>query len=387
MGRSLRSSRADDLLKVVDSRVDARHRGRDHRLIKGDCVEVLAQLPEASVDLIFADPPYLLSNGGTTCASGRRVSVDKGAWDSSGGLATDHDWNRRWLEACRRVLKPSGTIWVSGTQHVIFSIGFAMQQLGYHFLNTITWFKPNASPNLACRFFTHSTEIVLWASPARCKPLAHTFHYREMKAENGGKQMRDLWQLPEPDGTQVIWSLPTPAKSEKTRPSSDAKAALAARPDRARRLEPGRSGARSIQRLGHHRRGRAGHRASLPRDRSRRPLSRPHAEAPHRRVTEDASAMKPKPVWLFRVFDAFNVRGNGWVLLPGVLRDDPEVAVGDSVELRGGKAPPRPAIVKGVGVFAPSGGEGEARMPLLVELEPTDRPLIIGAEVWTVPKS
>ena len=216
MGRSLRSSSADaQLFRTVDDRMDVRHHGRDYRLIEGDCVELLAKLPEASVDLIFADPPYFLSNGGTTCASGKRAPVDKGRWDNSGGLATDHEWNRRWLEACRRVLKPSGTIWVSGTQHVIFSIGFAMQQLGFHLLNTITWFKPNASPNLACRFFTHSTEIVLWASPARTKPLAHTFHYREMKAENGGKQMRDLWQLPEPDGQQVIWSLPTPPKSEK----------------------------------------------------------------------------------------------------------------------------------------------------------------------------
>jgi site-specific DNA-methyltransferase (adenine-specific) len=218
MGRSLRSlrpGRADDVLKILDGRMESRHRGREHRLIRGDSVEVLAQFPESCVDLIFADPPYLLSNGGSTCQSGRRVSVDKASWDASAGLASDHEWNRRWLEACRRVLKPSGTIWVSGTQHVIFSIGFAMQQLGFHLLNTITWFKPNASPNLACRFFTHSTEIVLWAAPARQKPLPHTFHYREMKAENGGKQMRDLWELPEPDGNQVIWSLPTPPKSEK----------------------------------------------------------------------------------------------------------------------------------------------------------------------------
>ncbi len=192
-----------------------RHRGPDFRLVSGDCLEVLDALPAESADLIFADPPYLLSNGGTTCSSGKRVSVDKGRWDASGGLAADHEWNMKWLGACRRVLKPSGTIWVSGTQHVIFSIGFAMQQLGYHLLNTITWFKPNASPNLACRFFTHSTEIVLWAAPSRRKPLAHTFHYREMKADNGGKQMRDLWQLPEPDGEQVVWSLPTPARSEK----------------------------------------------------------------------------------------------------------------------------------------------------------------------------
>jgi hypothetical protein len=86
-------------------------------------------------------------------------------------------------------------------------------------------------------------------------------------------------------------------------------------------------------------------------------------------------------VWLFRVFDAFNVRGNGWILLPGVPRDDPKVAVGDWVELRGGDGPARKAVVKGVGVFA----RAENHMPLLVELEPTDRPLIINAEVWRVP--
>jgi site-specific DNA-methyltransferase (adenine-specific) len=215
MGRSLRPVAHERDPFKVDS-LDIRHRARDCRLIRGDCVEVLAALPDASIDLIFADPPYLLSNGGTTCASGKRVAVDKGRWDASAGLAADHAWNKTWLAACQRVLKPSGTIWVSGTQHVIFSIGFAMQELGFHLLNTVTWFKPNASPNLACRFFTHSTELVLWAAPARQKPLRHTFHYKEMKADNGGKQMRDLWQIPEPDGEQVVWSLPTPAKSEKS---------------------------------------------------------------------------------------------------------------------------------------------------------------------------
>jgi site-specific DNA-methyltransferase (adenine-specific) len=222
MGRSLRSvaeprSSERDLFKIIDAdSARVRHRARDCRLLQGDCVDVLSALPEASIDLIFADPPYLLSNGGTTCASGKRVAVHKGQWDASAGLAADHQWNHKWLAACQRVLKPSGTIWVSGTQHVIFSIGFAMQELGFHLLNTVTWFKPNASPNLACRFFTHSTEIVLWAAPARTKPLRHTFHYKDMKADNGGKQMRDLWQIPEPDGEQVVWSLPTPPKSEKS---------------------------------------------------------------------------------------------------------------------------------------------------------------------------
>ncbi len=193
-------------------------RGPSWALVLGDCIAALERLPPASVDLVFADPPYHLSNGGTTCRSGRRASVDKGAWDRSGGVARDHAFQGRWLAACRRVLKPSGTIWVSGTQHVIFSVGYAMQELGFHLLNTITWYKPNAAPNLACRMFTHSTEILLWASPLKTRPLAHRFNYREMKVANGGKQMRDLWQIterPEGDERQVVWALPTPAAREK----------------------------------------------------------------------------------------------------------------------------------------------------------------------------
>ncbi len=193
-------------------------RGDGWALVLGDCIEALERLAPGSVDLVFADPPYHLSNGGTTCQSGRRARVDKGAWDCSRGVCDDHAFQRRWLEACRRVLKPSGTLWVSGTQHVIFSVGYGLQELGFHLLNTITWYKPNAAPNLACRFFTHSTEILLWASPARARPLAHRFNYREMKTRNGGKQMRDLWQIserPEPDGEQVVWALPAPGPREK----------------------------------------------------------------------------------------------------------------------------------------------------------------------------
>ena len=192
--------------------------GSSWALVEGDCVASMEKLPPRSVDLIFADPPYMLSNGGTTCQSGRRTSVNKGAWDASRGLEGDLAFHARWLSACRRALKPSGTIWISGTQHVIFGVGYAMQQLGFHLLNTVTWYKPNASPNLACRFFTHSTELLLWASPMKSKPLAHRFNYRDMKAENGGKQMRDLWSIserPEPGGEQVVWSLPTPGPREK----------------------------------------------------------------------------------------------------------------------------------------------------------------------------
>lgn len=195
------------------------HGDVDFRVTRGDSLALLEKLPSESVDLVFADPPYHLSNGGFTCKGGKRASVNKGEWDASRGLEADHEFQLAWLRSAQRVLKPSGTLWVSGTQHVIFSIGFALQQLGYHLLNTVTWFKPNAAPNLACRSFTHSTEIVIWAAPRRHKKLLHTFNYQEMKAENGGKQMRDVWNLdfevPEPEGNQVVWTLPTPAKGEK----------------------------------------------------------------------------------------------------------------------------------------------------------------------------
>lgn len=206
--RLARLSRKDEaaLKKALSSSplAPATHSGGPGwRLLQGDSLELLKALPDRSVDLCFADPPYNLSNGGTTCQGGKRVSVDKGRWDASHGVGTDHAFHTAWLQEVQRVLKPSGTLMVSGTQHVIFSIGFAMQSLGYHLLNTITWYKPNAAPNLACRFFTHSSELIVWASPARTKPLLHRFNYQEMKAENGGKQMRDLW------------TIPTPKKSEK----------------------------------------------------------------------------------------------------------------------------------------------------------------------------
>jgi len=167
-------------------------------LLQGDSLELLRALPARTIDLCFADPPYNLSNGGTTCQAGKRVSVDKGEWDVSNGTGDDHAFHTEWLREVQRVLKPSGTLFVSGTQHAIFSIGFAMQSLGYHLLNTITWYKPNAAPNLSCRFLTHSSELVIWAAPHRTKPLLHRFSYKELKAENGGKQMRDLWSIPSP---------------------------------------------------------------------------------------------------------------------------------------------------------------------------------------------
>ncbi len=169
-------------------------------LYHGDCLEYLDALtrqhPEGYVDVIFADPPYFLSNGGITCQAGRMVKVDKGDWDKSRGPELNHEFNLEWLRRCQRVLKPNGTIWVSGTLHVIFSIGYAMQQLGFKLLNDIAWEKPNPPPNLSCRYFTHSTETVLWAAKdARSK---HFFNYKLMRQINRGKQMKTVWKIAAP---------------------------------------------------------------------------------------------------------------------------------------------------------------------------------------------
>jgi len=166
------------------------------RIYLGDCLDILDRFSERSVHMIFADPPYFLSGGGPTCQSGRRVAVDKGSWDKPADIESNHAFTTAWLEKCRRVLDDNGAIWVSGTTHVIYSVGFAMQQLGYRILNDIIWFKSNAPPNLGCRCFTHSTETVLWASKSRASK--HTFNYKLMKEIAGGKQMRNLWELRAP---------------------------------------------------------------------------------------------------------------------------------------------------------------------------------------------
>lgn len=209
-------------LKIAERSLVPFAKGEAYRLYQGDSVELMNQFPEQQFDLIFADPPYFLSNGGFTCKSGKRASVQKGAWDVSRGVEEDHAFTMEWLKSCQRLLKPTGTLWVSGTQHVIFNVGFAMQKLGYKLLNTVTWYKPNASPNLSCRYFTHSTELLIWASPKQTKTLQHTFNYARMKAENGGKQMRDVWNLPRTgeeeltaDGSGRMWTQIAPRREEK----------------------------------------------------------------------------------------------------------------------------------------------------------------------------
>ena len=168
-------------------------------LIEGNCLEVIDKLHDDQgefVDLVFCDPPYFLSNGGITCKNGKMVKVDKGDWDKSKGAEINHQFNYEWLKRCQKILKPNGSIMVSGTFHVIYSIGYAMQQLNMKILNNITWQKPNPPPNLTCRYFTHSTETIIWA--AKNHKSKHKFNYELMKEINGGKQMKDVWVMTAP---------------------------------------------------------------------------------------------------------------------------------------------------------------------------------------------
>jgi len=180
-------------------------------IYKGDCLEILQSLPEASVDMVFADPPYNLSNNGFTVHAGKRVSVNKGDWDKSFGPEKDFDFHFKWIEACKRVLKENGTIWISGTYHSIYACGYALQIQNFRFLNDISWFKPNASPNLSCRMFTASHETLIWAS--KSKKTKHVFNYNEMKngdfpgdkIKNPGKQMRSVWSITTPSSAEKIY--------------------------------------------------------------------------------------------------------------------------------------------------------------------------------------
>lgn len=169
-------------------------------LYQDNCLTFLDGLaenhPDGVFDMIFADPPYFLSNGGITCHAGKMVKVDKGDWDKSQGPELNHEINCEWLRRCQRALKSNGTIWVTGTHHVIFSVGFAMQQLGFKILNEIAWEKPNPPPNLSCRYFTHSTETIIWA--AKNEKSKHCFNYPLMRQINGGKQMKTVWTMTSP---------------------------------------------------------------------------------------------------------------------------------------------------------------------------------------------
>ena len=166
---------------------------RDFTLAQGDCFKLMSDF-DFKFDMIFADPPYFLSGGGISMQSGKVVCVDKGYWDKPKSQADMMEWNRSWLGLCREKLKDNGTIWISGTYHNIFSVANCLTELGYKILNVITWQKTNPPANISCRFFTYSTEFVIWAR--KNKKIPHKFNYELMKQSNGGKQMTDVWRLP-----------------------------------------------------------------------------------------------------------------------------------------------------------------------------------------------
>ncbi len=179
------------------------------KLYQANCLNILAELPENSVDMVFADPPYLLSNGGFTVHAGRRVSVNKGKWDKSNGLKKDFEFHLNWIQAVKQILKPHGTIWISGTYHSIYQCGFALQVAGFQILNDISWFKPNASPNLSCRYFTASHETLLWAR--KDKKAKHTFNYEKIR---GGNWPEDFLKKPNKQ-MRSVWAIDTPKTIEK----------------------------------------------------------------------------------------------------------------------------------------------------------------------------
>lgn len=165
----------------------------DFLLAQGDTFQLLQEF-DFKFDMIFADPPYFLSSGGISMQSGEVVCVDKGDWDKSRSSEEIMAFNREWLRLCRYKLKDNGTIWISGTYHNIFSVANCLTELGYKILNVVTWQKSNPPANISCRFFTYSTEFIIWARKSAKKP--HLFNYALMKQLNGDKQMTDVWRMP-----------------------------------------------------------------------------------------------------------------------------------------------------------------------------------------------
>lgn len=166
---------------------------KDFLLAQGDTFKLLPEF-NFKFDMIFADPPYFLSNGGISLQSGKIVCVNKGEWDKGKGPEEMKKFNLEWLSLCREKLKNNGTIWISGTYHNIFSVANCLTELGYKILNVITWQKTNPPVNISCRFFTYSTEFIIWAR--KCQKKAHKYNYELMKKLNDGKQMTDVWRLP-----------------------------------------------------------------------------------------------------------------------------------------------------------------------------------------------
>lgn len=161
--------------------------------MQGDSMEQIGCVTH-KVDTIFADPPYFLSKGYSACINGTWKSFEKGEWDRERNLDSINDFNRKWLSACRKVLKDDGTIWVCGTYHNIFSVASCLTELGYKILNIIVWQKSDAKPTLSRNYFNFTTEYIVWAR--KCEKVPHYFNCDLMEQINGGARMPDVWRIP-----------------------------------------------------------------------------------------------------------------------------------------------------------------------------------------------
>ncbi|MEJ5975428.1 site-specific DNA-methyltransferase [Novosphingobium sp. PS1R-30] len=186
--------RARPLRQARDERVVAKDLPLG-RILEGDCIEAMRSLPSASVDMVFADPPYNLQLGGDlNRPDGSHVDAVTNDWDKFDSFATYDKFTREWLAEARRVLKPNGSLWVIGSYHNIFRVGAILQDLGFWILNDIVWRKANPMPNFKGTRFTNAHETLIWAGMG--EKAKYTFNYRTMKTLNDELQMRSDWVLP-----------------------------------------------------------------------------------------------------------------------------------------------------------------------------------------------
>ncbi len=165
-----------------------------NKILKGDCIETMKQLPDESIDLIFADPPYFMQTDGVLLrTNGTKFNGVEDEWDKFSDYQEYDKFSTEWLKECKRILKKDGAIWVIGSFQNIYRLGYIMQNMGFWILNDVIWSKPNAVPNFSGTRFQNSHETLLWCT--KSKKSKYTFNYQTMKHLNGGRQQKSVWDI------------------------------------------------------------------------------------------------------------------------------------------------------------------------------------------------